>query len=102
VEGERLVKRVILEDLSVVETQGAAGEMLTNGRLPRGTVTWVQKSGKEDGQRGDQEITAEYQLDGTGVVVHLSDGSLLRIGKIKVEGSTSKPARHVLESIGSK
>lgn len=96
-DGEVVEKRVILEDLSVVYEMGGDGQVGNEG----GVVTWVlheSTKGKDaEGQR--KEIKAEYRVDGHGVVVRMHDGSWLRIGKIKVEGSTSKPARQVLESI---
>lgn len=97
--GEKMVeKRAILEELSEVGEE--AGDVQPIGETRRGNVIWVQTPGKKDVASGKEEIRAEYYVNGDGVVVRMPDESWLRIGRIKLEGSTSKPARQTLESIG--
>jgi methionyl-tRNA formyltransferase len=80
-----------------------------------GTVTWVQKTAalplsKEARNAGEvvewerERVTTRYWVDwdGEGILIKMVVGSWLRIGKIKVEGSTFKPARAVVEGWGSK
>ncbi|KAL2129810.1 hypothetical protein VTI74DRAFT_7280 [Chaetomium olivicolor] len=93
---EEREKRVILEEVSVsdsVRGQGKGGE-----------ITWVQKPKEKAGKAATVKLRFCVDVDAgkDGVVVCMSDGSWLRVGKIKVEGSTSKPARSVLESLKAK
>ncbi|KAK4251695.1 formyl transferase [Corynascus novoguineensis] len=87
------------------EAGGAAAWEESDGD---GTVTWIQKTplpqtteGKKSGvapRMDSKSVTLRYwmDMDGKGVIVRMAQGSWLRVGKIKVEGSTFKPARHVL------
>ncbi|KAL2178091.1 uncharacterized protein P884DRAFT_284665 [Thermothelomyces heterothallicus CBS 202.75] len=121
--GSASEKRAILEDLSVVpgppgRAAARAGAAVDVDAAPAparensdgdGTVVWVEKTPlsrtkeeqrKNGGTVGTESkcVTLPYWVDadGEGVVVRMSNGSWLRIGRIKVEGSTSKPARLVL------
>ena len=86
-----------------------------------GTVRWVQKraalplpfpfplvgEARKAGEAVEWEtesVTTRYWVDSDGeaVLVKMVVGSWLRIGKIKVEGSTFKPARAVLEGWGTR
>ncbi|KAL2171936.1 hypothetical protein VTG60DRAFT_995 [Thermothelomyces hinnuleus] len=121
--GSASEKRVILEDLSVVpgppgRAAARAGAAVDVDAAPAsarensdgdGTVVWVEKTllsrtkeeqRKNGGTVGTESkcVTLPYWVDadGEGVLVRMANGSWLRIGRIKVEGSTSKPARLVL------
>ncbi|KAL2157679.1 hypothetical protein VTH06DRAFT_5162 [Thermothelomyces fergusii] len=118
-------KRAILEDLSAVPgppgrtaaRAGAGAEADADVDVDAvpdggdGTVVWVEKAPRprtaEEGQAKDggtvmgtesKRVALPYWVDADGeggVVVRMADGSWLRIGRIKIEGSTSKPAgRH--------
>jgi methionyl-tRNA formyltransferase len=91
-------KRVILEDVEEVAVAGRSGE--GEGEGGARYVTWLQKS---DGSGSAEVATLRYVVDGSGngeaVLMRMVDGSWLRVGRIKVEGCTSKPARSVLESM---
>ncbi|KAL2019710.1 hypothetical protein VTK56DRAFT_9247 [Thermocarpiscus australiensis] len=102
-------KRVILEDVSEAAAAATAGftgvqvQGEEEGRQER-SVQWVQKAGLKDNEGGlasrEELVTVECRVDGDGeaVLMRMADGSWLRIGRIRVEGLTSKPARAVLES----
>ncbi|KAK3307962.1 methionyl-tRNA formyltransferase-like protein [Chaetomium strumarium] len=104
---EGVGKRVILEDVEEAVV-GRSGEGEGRGGGAR-HVTWLQKSdgaGKAgvDPALGKAEVvTLRYVVGGSGtgksILVQMVDGSWLRVGRIKVEGSISKPARGVLESM---
>ncbi|KAL2196132.1 formyl transferase [Corynascus similis CBS 632.67] len=76
-----------------------------------GTVTWIQKTPlpqtTEERKSGvaprmdSKSVKLRYwmDMDGKGVIVRMAQGSWLRVGKIKVEGSTFKPAGLVLGGI---
>lgn len=89
-EGNSTSKRVILEDICVSESGDGT---LEDG----GEIEWVIKPKDKDGEA--EAVRLKFcDIEGNeGVVVCMPDGSRLRIGRIKVEGSTSKPARSVLE-----
>ncbi|KAL2269126.1 hypothetical protein VTJ83DRAFT_3972 [Remersonia thermophila] len=89
-------KRVIFEDL---EPAAPRPEPAKEGR-----VRWVvqKRPGSEGGEAAcDEEYLGRYLPgpDKTSALVQLHDGSWLRVGRIKVEGSTSQPALSVLESL---
>ncbi|KXX81946.1 Methionyl-tRNA formyltransferase, mitochondrial [Madurella mycetomatis] len=92
--GEKMVeKRAILEELS------EAGDVQPiEGGTRQRNVIWMQVPGRKEVASGKEEIRAEYYVSGDGVVVRMPDESWLKIGRIKLEGSASKPARQVLES----
>ncbi|KAH6840714.1 methionyl-tRNA formyltransferase-like protein [Chaetomium sp. MPI-CAGE-AT-0009] len=123
-------KRAILEGVSVVGgpppgtsvsgsasvSGGSGGSGAGSGSINwdgDGVVVWVQKTPlprtKEARKAGEalkwetESITSKYWVDGDreAVIVRMG-GSWLRIGMIKVEGSTFKPARVVLEGWSSK
>lgn len=115
-------KRVILEELEAVpvaESPETTSRHPGEGQMKEGSyhhVLWVQKAGGDNGngkrrsRKGESIMEEEkeeefmglyYAEPGEGgrVVVQMRDGSWLRVGRIKVEGSTSKPAKGVLESM---
>lgn len=118
-------KRVILEELEAVpdpESPGTISRHRGEGEMEEGSyhrVLWVQKAGGGNGngkrrsgkgesimeeEEKEEEFMGLYYaepVEGGRVVVQMRDGSWLRVGRIKVEGSTSKPARSVLESMRS-
>ncbi|KAK4237428.1 Methionyl-tRNA formyltransferase [Achaetomium macrosporum] len=110
---EGVERRVILEDVEEVldgVPLGSGGEK--EGEERWRDVTFLQKpdgarKAEEDHGRGRTEVvTLKYGVDGSAdgeaILVRMVDGSWLRVGRIKVEGSTSKPARSVLENMRSK
>ncbi|KAK4033974.1 Methionyl-tRNA formyltransferase [Parachaetomium inaequale] len=122
-EAEGSEKRAILDEISVVggppgrEHASAGTSDRTTGTgtsSADGDVVWVQKTPvpqtKEEKKaraalRWETEsVTSPYwvNVDGEAVIVPMGEESWLRIGRIKVEGSTFKPARTVLGGKGSK
>jgi methionyl-tRNA formyltransferase len=119
-------KRAILDDLSVVwgpwwgreytELVASAGTAAGFPSAPPadGDVVWVQKTPvpqteEEKKTRAalrweTESVTLPYWVDmnGEAVIVPMGEESWLRIGRIKVEGSTFKPAGTVLGGKGSK
>ncbi|KAL2261402.1 hypothetical protein VTK26DRAFT_4220 [Humicola hyalothermophila] len=105
-------KRVILEEISVAEppspsTGVHSSDAGDEGGSSGGVVEWVEMRDGKGGEKTEEDVVAlKYffpeEDDGGAVVMGLPDGSWMRIGKIKVEGTTSKPARRVLEGIGMK
>lgn len=129
-ETQRLEKRVLLEGLEAVEgappeevlqLQRRAGPLAKeavarDSELSSIAGNWVIKGGsghrtspmgQRRGEVGDGEgreefagvFYAEPGEEGA-VVVQMGDGSWLRVGRVKVEGSTWKPARSALEKMG--
>ena len=109
---DEVVKRVILEELSEMM------EQMPTGSLKTGTVTFLQQCPPSSSAGSSPEaqrqqfmpvpLTAYFPLpsdaapkdpDAGAVAVHMPDGSWLRIGRIKVEGSTAKPAARVVKSL---
>jgi hypothetical protein len=108
---EGVVKRVILGELSEMEGWNAPSE------LTKGAVTFLQQypppSAGSSPEAQKQQFTpvplttyfllpsdAAPKGPGAGAVaVHMPDGSWLCIGRIKVEGSTAKPAAKVMRSL---
>lgn len=104
------------EELSSEVCRDGDGEGDGDGR----SVVWIEKTGRElkeeDEEEGEGDVvgmedgdktatrlryfTQDTVKDAGAVVVQMPDRSWLRIGRIKVEGMTSKPARRVLESVG--
>ena len=74
----------------------------------RAVLPLTKEARKKAGEGGveweTERVTMRYWVDwnGEAVLVRMGGGSWLRIGMIKVEGSTFKPARAVLEGWGSK
>jgi methionyl-tRNA formyltransferase len=118
-------KRVILEEMAVAEQPSRHVDEELSGEVCRDgdgrSVVWIEQTDgelreeneKEEGQGegvgvedGDKTatrlryFTQDTDKDAGAVVVKMPDRSWLRIGRIKVEGMTSKPARRVLESVG--
>ncbi|KAG7289708.1 hypothetical protein NEMBOFW57_006084 [Staphylotrichum longicolle] len=101
--------RAILADLSAVPaTTNHAGEDEVASKPAEGfldgRVAWVemQMDGKKkNAQERMPVVQTRFKVDDKdeSVVVSMADGSLLRVGKIKVEGSDFKPAAKVLESV---
>ncbi|KAK4158509.1 Methionyl-tRNA formyltransferase [Chaetomidium leptoderma] len=104
-------KRVILEDLSVVEEEEEfqpsswGGAAANTGQRPPLSKEVGEKDGNTSGWETGEDVVLRYRVDeadSEAVLVQMADGSRLRVGRIKVEGSTFKPARRVLESLGSR
>ncbi|KAK4147992.1 formyl transferase [Dichotomopilus funicola] len=97
-----------------VDTRKGVGEMTSVGKgsAEDGELTWVQKTPiLQTNGGGKGEANLEWETENVrmgywvgkkrgdeGVTVRVSRQSWLRIGKIKVEGSTAKPAKVVLEA----